>query len=137
MSYEKPRPVMRPVQLRPQHGPEIPDGNLHRIRRRALRLSRDVVRRPCEHDRHGRVDPCGREDGARVAGPRRRGAQQHDVAHARDRRGGEDQGRSAGQTLREVREEEGYAGCEGVRGYGEQLGLGGGVAEPFNDGREE
>lgn len=128
-----PRRVPRPVQLRPDHGSQIPHRDLQRARRRALRLPADVHRRPGQRERHGGVDAaCGEEDAgvgeARVVCGGGVG-EQDDVAGYGEGGAGEDEGGAAGGALGDCGEEDCEGCCEGVGGDGEELGGGGGVAE--------
>ena len=57
MPQKEARTTLRPIKLRAQHSAQIPNRNLHRIRRRALRLSGDIIRGPSQHDRRSGIDP--------------------------------------------------------------------------------
>lgn len=135
----EPRARLGPVQLRPQHGAQVPDRDLHRVRRRALRLARHVVRRPREHDRRGGVDAGGGQDRAGVADPRpvARRREEDDVADDRERRAGRDERRAPARLLRPDGREHGEGGRDDVGWDRHELGLRGGVAEGGDDAGQE
>ncbi|KAH9864395.1 hypothetical protein J1614_010329 [Plenodomus biglobosus] len=57
------RCCVRPVQLRSQHGTQIPNGNLHCICCCTFCLTRHVDGRPAQHQSDGGVDAnCGKKD---------------------------------------------------------------------------
>lgn len=84
MTQEIPRRRLSPVQLRAQHSAQIPNRDLHGVGDAALRLARDVVRRPRKHDGHGRVDACGGEEGAQVRDAWAVLGKEEDVSYAAD-----------------------------------------------------
>ena len=137
MPQEISRPVLTPIQLRPEHGAEVPDADLHGVGCGALGLAGDVVGRPGQHDGGGGVDAGGGEDGAEVGHARGGGAQQDDVPHDGDAGGAHDEGRAQAVALREDGDRDGQAGGARVGGHGQQLRLGGRVAELLDDGGQE
>lgn len=64
VAEEIPRRGFRAVQLRAEHGAQVPDGDLHGVGDAAFRLARDVIRWPGEDDGDGGVDACGGEEGS-------------------------------------------------------------------------
>ena len=62
MSKEVPRTTVRAVKLGPQHGAQVANRDLHRVGRRALGLSADVVAWPRKHDGDGGIDARRCED---------------------------------------------------------------------------
>lgn len=64
MPKQIPRRSFRSVKLRAQHSAQIPNGNLHRTRDSAFRLSGDIVSGPGESERGGGIDSCGGEEGS-------------------------------------------------------------------------
>lgn len=131
-------PIIRPVHLRPQHGAEIADTDLHRIGRGALCLTGDVEGRPGEHEARGRVDACCSEEHARV---RQTGAshgiivgEEEDVTQRRDKGRTGDEEAAALEALRCNCDRNGGSEGEGIGWDGEELGSRGGVAEVFNNG---
>lgn len=132
------RPVERAVQLRAQHGPQVPDADLHGVGDGALRLPGDVDGRPRQRQRGGRVDPAGGEEGPRVRDAGSADgvgvAQQDGVPDGRERRGAGDEEAALVETLRQARYGQGRREREGVRRDGEELCVGCRVAEGANDG---
>lgn len=91
MSQEIPRRCLGTVQLRPQHGSQVPDGDLHGVGDAAFRLPRDVVRRPGEDNSHGGVDACCGEEGAQVGDSGSVLGEEEDVADYGDDGGAHDE----------------------------------------------
>jgi len=139
MSQKPPRRRLRPIQLRAQHGAQIPNGNRHRRGSRALRLARHVGRWPRQHDGGRRVDAGGGEDGADVgdAGSAVWGREEDDVADYSEGGTAEDERRAFVGAFGEDGDDDCEDGGDGVGGDGEELGVGGAVAEVFDDGWEE
>lgn len=132
VSNDIPRSIPAPIQLRPQHGAQVADTNLHRVRHRSLGLSGHVNRRPGEGQGRGGVDAAGSEEGA---GVREAGAgdgvfvsKQHDVADYGQDGGADDEDGALVQTLGDGGDGEGGEEGEGVGRDGEELGGGGAVA---------
>lgn len=141
MSYDIPRPVVRAIQLSPQHRAAVSDADLHGVCHGAFRLSRDVDRRPGKSQCRGGVDPpCG-EERAHVGDARARlgvgVGQEDDIADYGEGRGGDDEDGAFVQALGVDGDGERGDESEGVWGDGEQLRVGGGVAKVFDDSRQE
>ena len=92
-----------------------------------------IIRGPGEHDGGGGVDAHCREDGAEVgyAGFVGGRGEEEDVAEDGDAGGGDYEGGANVGAFRKDGHCDGEEGGAGVGGDGEELGLGGGVAEFF------
>lgn len=126
---------MRAIQLRPNHRPQIPNRNLQRIRRRALRLPAHIHGWPGQRESDSGVDARGGEEDADVAYAGAFGGvfvgEEDGVADYGGEGGGDDEGGAAVVALGDDGVGDGEEGGEGVGGDGEELGGGGGVAEGF------
>ena len=61
VSNEVSQAPLGPIQLCPKCCPKIPNGNLHRVCSRSLRLGRNIVGRPAQDDRAGEKDTRGND----------------------------------------------------------------------------
>ena len=141
VSYHEPRSVVGSVQLRAHDSTQVADADLHRVRRRALRLTRDVNCRPRKYQRRRGINARSGEEGAQVwyAWSRCRVCvrKQDDVAYGSDGGGARDKDGAAMQLLRVDGDCQRRNEGECVRRNGEQLRHGSGVSEVLDDGGEE
>lgn len=139
MPHDVPRPVIRPVQLRAQHGAAVADRDLHGVAHGTLRLSGDVDGGPGQHERGGRVDAPRGEEGAHIrdTGPagRVRVREEDGVANGSEEGGAADEEGSLAEALAEDGDSEGGGEAERVGRDGQELSDGGFVAEVADDGR--
>lgn len=105
MADEVPRAVVGAVELRAQHGAQVPDRDLHRVGDGALRLARHVDGGPREGERRRGVDAAGREEGAHVGDAGAAGrvgvGEQDDVPYRAEGGGPGDEGGALVQALGE------------------------------------
>ena len=138
MPDDKPRRVLGAIDLRADDSATIPDGNLHRVRHRALRLAADVDGGPGEDEAGGGVDACGGEESADEAnawfGFRVGVAQENAISYRRHEGRSDEEGGAPTSVFAYGSHEDCEDCCEGVRRDCEELGGGGAVAESFDDG---
>jgi len=77
VSNEVPRAPFRSVQLRPKNSSNISNRNLHRVRSRSLRLTRNIIRRPAQDDCNGGPDARGNYDRPRIRHSRPAAGEEH------------------------------------------------------------
>jgi len=79
VSNEVPRTPFGSIQLRPKNSSNVSDRNLHCMRSRPLRLTRNIIRRPAQDDCNGGPDARGNYDRPRIRHSRPAAGEEHDI----------------------------------------------------------